>query len=70
MTIPFWRNDFATKIYELNSITTNMRIKLQTLKDNTWDQNNIEAIEKLIDKLDENHLELCRCNMKSFFKKG
>ena len=70
MTIPFWRNDSKSKLYELKSITNNMKGRLQILKNNTWDQNSIETLEKLIDRLEQSHLELLDNNLKSFFKKG
>ena len=70
MTIPFWRNDNKSKLYELKIITNNMKDRLQILKNNTWDQNSIETLEKLIDRLEQSHLELLDNNLKSFFKKG
>lgn len=66
----FWRDDTKSKIYELKSVTINMRDRLQILKNNTWDQNSVEAIEKMIDKLDNIHSELYDSKLKSFFKKG
>lgn len=69
MTIPFW-NSNKPNLYELKSITNNMKDRLQILKNNTWDQNSVETLEKLIDRLEQSHLELLDNNLKSFFKKG
>lgn len=63
-----YKSHLQLKVFEMSNIIKNIKSDVQILKNNTWDQNTISSIEKLLDRLESINLDIVEEKVTSSWK--